>query len=278
MVPGPLPRDAVQRWRLVLSRGPLDPVSAGRSQQAAWEAALAASGLPVAGLDGPRGRPRFAAAAPLGATIPGEAELIDVWLTERLPRWRVRDALLATLPPDHALVDLYDVWLGEAPLPGRVTGSVYRAVVEAVVDAAAVRCAALALLAEPSLPRERRKGETMVAYDLRPFVDAIEVDEAVVSPAGDTSITIRMTLRHDPERGVGRPEELLAALSERTGAAFHARSLTRERLVLSTPPTAPEPAPRVRGPRLRPGHDGPGSARPGSSTGQVRRATPPPRS
>jgi hypothetical protein len=251
--PGPPPREPVQRWRLVLARGALEPDLAGRSVQVSWEAALAASGLPVAGLDGPRGRPRFAPAAPLGATIPGEAELLDVWLTERLPRWRVRDALEATLPSDYSLVDLYDVWLGEAALPGRVSASVYRAVVQTAVDAAAVRLAAAALLAEPALPRERRKGETTVAYDLRPFIEAIEVDEAVLSLSGDRTITFRMTLRHDPERGLGRPDELLAALSERAGAGFHTRSLVRERLVLSTPPPPAEPAARVRGPRPRPG-------------------------
>ena len=63
----------------------------------------------------------------------------------------------------------------------------------------------------------------MVAYDLRPFIEAIEVDkvvEAVLPTAGASTITVRMTLRHDPERGVGRTDELLAALSERAGAAI----------------------------------------------------------
>ena len=264
----------------MLARAALEPDLAGRSLQVAWEAALAASGLPVVGLDGPRGRPRFAAAAPLGATIPGEAELLDVWLTERLPRWRVREALQTAIPRDHALVDVYDVWLGEAALPGRVSASVYRAVLEAGVDVAAIRLAADALLAEPALPRGRRKGETMVAYDLRPFIEAIEVDdagEAVLSTAGDTTITLRMTLRHDPERGVGRPEELLTALSERAGAALHARSLVRERLVLSTLLPPAEPAARVRGPRPGPGRGGQSPVQPGPATGQARRTVPPPR-
>jgi len=229
----------------------------GRSQQTAWEEALVASGLPVAGLDGPRGRPRFAAAAPLGASIPGEAELLDVWLTERLPRWRVRVALQATLPPGHSLVDVYDVWLGEAPLPGRVAASVYRAVLglvrEAIPepavgradDASRIRLAAAALLAEPTLPRKRPKGETTVAYDLRPFIEAIEVEAVDDGEA----LMVRATLRHDPERGVGRPDELLAALSEQAGVTFDVRVLVRERLVLAAPPVPAETVPRPRGPR-----------------------------
>lgn len=257
--PGPpAPREPVQRWRLVLARSAVEPDQAQRSQQAAWEAALVGSGLPVAGLDGPRARPRFASAAPLAAAVPGEGELVDVWLVERLPRWRVREALAGALPPGHTLVDVQDVWLGEAPLPGRVFASVYRAALGPGVDADAVRSAAEALCAAASLPRERRKGEATVAYDLRPFVESIEVADA--TGPGVEAVVIRMTLRHDPEKGVGRPEELLAALEERAAFPLDARGMVRERLVLADPAIPVEP-PRTRGPRPRPGTEGPKPAR-----------------
>ena len=260
--PAPLPpREPVQRWRLVLARSAVEPDQAQRSQQAAWEAALVGSGLPVAGMDGPRARPRFASAAPLAAAVPGEGELVDIWLIERLPRWRVREALAGVLPPGHTLVDVQGVWLGEAPLPGRVLASVYRAFLGPGVDADAVRVAAEALSGAASLPRERRKGETTVAYDLRPFVESIEVTDAADAEAsrsqpavgpGNAAVVLRMTLRHDPEKGVGRPEELLAALEERAGFPLEARGLVRERLVLADPAAPVEP-PRTRGPRPRPG-------------------------
>ncbi len=263
------PRDPVQRWRLVLARAALGPDEAQRSQQAAWEAAFADSGLPVAGLDGPRARPRFAAAAPLAATIPGEAELLDVWLTDRLPRWRVREALANGLPTGHSLVDVYDVWLGEAPLPGRVKASVYRAVLGAAVDIEVVRAAAEALCAMTSLPRERRKGESSVTYDLRPFVEAIEVGDApdltdlagVVGAAepGIAPAILRMILRHDPGTGVGRPDELIAALEEQAGLPLGVRDLVRERLLLAAPPVG-EKSPRSAGQRSGPGTGGPRTA------------------
>jgi len=250
--PQPPPREPIQRWRLVLARAAFEPDQAQRSHQATWEAAFVDSGLPVVGLDGPRARPRFAAAAPLAAAISGEAELLDVWLTERLPRWRVSEALAGVLPPGHALVDVYDVWLGEAPLPGRVSASVYRAVLGPAVDATIVRAAAEALCAAASLPRERRKGEATVAYDLRPFVEAIEV----AGTGTEHGPVLRMTLRHDPEKGVGRPEELVAALEERVGFPLGVRGVIRERLVLASPPVIEEP-PRQRGPRPRPGPENP---------------------
>jgi hypothetical protein len=269
----PVPaREAVQRWRLVLGRDAIPAGAAGREQLSAWETALAGCGLPVAGLDAPRPRPRFAPAAPLAAAVPGEAELLDLWLIERVPAWRVREAITAALPSGWRLVDLYDVWLGEAALPGRVAASVYRATLGfGAATVAGLRGAAAALLAEASLPRERHKGETVVAYDLRPFLGDIDVAEA---PAG--GIVLTMTLRHDPEKGVGRPEELLAALGERAGAALVATSLVRERLVLGDPPPPPPPAPRRRPPGARPHGDGPLGPRhtpPGNPAGG--RHTPP---
>jgi hypothetical protein len=263
VLPEPLPvvpREAVQRWRLVLAREAIPPDGAGREQLAAWEAALAASALPVAGLDAARPRPRFAPAAPLAAAVPGEAELIDVWLVERVPAWRAREAITAALPAGWRLVGLHDVWLGEAALPGRVSASVYRATVTG--DGAGVRAlqdAAAGLLAETALPRERRKGETTIAYDLRPFLDSIEV---AAGPDGSAIVT--MTLRHDPEKGVGRPDELVAALGERAGSPLVATSLVRERLVLADPPPPQPPAPRRRPPGRSPVSRPPGGRPPGA--------------
>lgn len=231
------PRDPVQRWRLVLARASSSDDQVPREQHLAWEAALLESGLPVAGIDLPRPRPRFALASPLAATIPGEAELLDLFLVERLPAWRVRESIADSLPPGFHLVEAFDVWLGEPALPGRVVASVYRARFDAArLEAERLRGAAEALLDAPSLVRERRKGEASVSYDLRPFIAGLEV-----APAGEALI-LRMTLRHDPEKGVGRPDEVLAALGEAAGVALEPVELVRERIELGEPP-----APKSKG-------------------------------
>ncbi len=235
-------REPMQRWRLVLARDPIEP-AAQREQVTAWEEALAGSGLPVAGLDAVRPRPRFAIAAPLAAGIPGEAELLDVWLVERLPSWRVRESMQVCVPRSWHLVDVYDVWLGEPALPGRVAASVYRAsLAPGSVSVSRLVAAGRDLLGASELPRERPKGETTVAYDLRPFLDDLNAEE---SPE-DGSVVVRMTLRHDPEKGVGRPAEALAALGERIGSVLEPVSLVRERLVLGEPPPPPPVPPRRR--------------------------------
>lgn len=248
-------REPVQRWRLVLARGTRDPEEPQRAQLNAWEDALRACDLPLAGLDATPPRPRVAIAAPLAPSIPGEAELVDIWLVERLPAWRVRAAVRACLPAGFELVDVQDVWLGEASLPGQVVASVYRAELDgSSVDESQLRTEVAELLRAETLPRTRRKGDRTVSYDLRPFLDAIAVGDQ--DAAG--RIPLRIVLRHDPEKGVGRPEELLAAIGERMGASLTPVALARERLELasersrSDAPDDRHPSPVVPGgPRIR---------------------------
>ena len=150
------------------------------------------------------------------------------------------------MPPAHSLLDAYDVWLGEAALAGRVVASVYRARIghEAGIDAGDLDGACRALVEAPSIERERMKGSGPVRYDLRPFIEALEVRSA---PAPE-AITLRMALRHDPERGVGRPDEVLAAIASRMDVGTLPTSdVVRERLVLAPPPP-PAPA-KPKGPR-----------------------------
>ena len=163
------PRPARQRWRLVLARSADAPDLGGRELAEAWESALETSGLP-AFIPAGRARARVAFGASLSAGLVAEAELADIVLTEFEPTWRVRAALTATLPTGWRLIDLYDVWLGEPPLAGQVVGAAYR-IDLAGAGAADIVAAATGLLAADHLPRERQKGTTTVAYDLRPLAD-----------------------------------------------------------------------------------------------------------
>jgi len=232
----------------VVTRTVLDGDAGQREQLAAWEQALRASGLPVVGLDADPPRARFALAAPLAATIAGDAELVDIWLAERLPAWRLREVVGGSLPRGHRLREAYDVWLGAPALPGQVVASAYRArVIPAGADATALAEACRRLLAATSIERARTKGSGTVRYDLRPFLEALTIER---DPDGE-HVTLRMTLRHDAERGTGRPDEVLAALGEHVGggATLHVEALVRESLVLAPPPPS-RPTP-VRSRNLR---------------------------
>jgi len=192
-----------------------------------WEAAVEASGLPAFVPPG-RGRARVAFGAPLSAGLVAEAELADIVLTAFEPVWRVRDALVGRVPPGWHLVDLYDVWLGEPPLAGQVVAADYRIeLADADTDAAAVAVAAARLLGADHLPRERQKGSSTVAYDLRPLL----IDVAVADPG--PPVVVRTRTRIHPELGTGRPAEVVAALGAGLGVPLTARRVVREGLILA---------------------------------------------
>ena len=116
----------------------------------------------------------FGAPLPLG--IAAEAELIDLVLGERLPAWRVREALIGWLPDGWSLVDLYDVWPAGPPLAGRVVAADYRIVLEADAPGEIVADAARVLLGSATLQRNRPRGAETVRYDLRPLIVDLGVD------------------------------------------------------------------------------------------------------
>ena len=200
-----------------------------RETAAAWEAALVVSGLvpSVEGSPGSSSR-RLSFGVSLPAGMEAERELVDLFLPVPHPIAEVREALGRSLPPGHEIVDLHDVWVGAPALPSVVVAASYRinlSGAEGGPSAADLRRAASTLLASTSLPRTRAKGSGTVAYDLRPFVDAVDIDE----DAG--SLTLRVRVRVDPERGMGRPEEVLGALGDALGRQLTAASIVRERVI-----------------------------------------------
>ena len=173
-----------------------------------------------------RARSRVAFAAPLPAGVAGERELADILLTELVPISRVRERIAACLPGGWRLVELFDVWLGAPSLAGQVAAADYR-ITLASADLTVLAAACVSLLEAASLPRERPKGGSLVAYDLRPLLADVGVLDA------GPPIRVRARTRFDPVRGTGRPEEVMAALGDRAGTAFDLVSIVRERLILS---------------------------------------------
>ena len=204
----------------------------GRDYFAAWEDALGRCALPVA--ETAAGRPRFSLAAPLPASSRGEAELAELWLTARLPAWLLREALTPLLPAGHRISDLEDVWMGGPALAGRVAAADYRVTLADKLDEREVAAAARRLLDTPSLPRSRAKGGAVKSYDLRPLLISIRIGADAGRIEGPAEqLVVRLRTRIHPEMGSGRPEEVLAALSDELGAALQAAETVRERLVLA---------------------------------------------
>ena len=208
---------------------PADQV--GRVVLDAWQAALVASGLPLAGLDpGSGGRARIAFAAPLPAAARAEAELADLWLVERRPVWALREALASRLPAAHRWVSAEDVWLGAPALAGQLVAADWRIeLAGAGLDRERIAEAARGLIAARTLPRVRTKGNTEKRYDLRPLV----ADVAVEAGGSGGTPTLLLRTRFSPELGAGRPEDIVSVLAESCGVAIEIGATVRTRLLLA---------------------------------------------
>jgi hypothetical protein len=231
------PIEARQRWRLTFCRDlrPGEPGLVGRDYFAGWEDALGRSALPIA--ETAAGRPRFSLAAPLPASSAGEAELAELWLTARIPAWRVREALTPLLPDDHRISDLEDVWMGGPALAGRVAAADYRVTLAGEPDGRAIEAACRRLLDATSLPRSRAKGGAVKSYDLRPLLISVRIGDSETADSidgrGNQPVVVRLRTRIHPELGSGRPEEVLAALADEMGVPLRPAETVRERLVLA---------------------------------------------
>jgi hypothetical protein len=230
--PPPVPREPRQRWRIAYARGPVAAEMVGRVALEAWGGAVVASGLPIAGLDAADGRPKIAFAAPLPAAASGEHELMEVWLVDRVPLWRLRESIAPLLPDAHRWVDAEDVWLGAPALAGQVAAADWRIELDGLDEApdgqGRLADAAAALTAARTIPRLRLKGSTEKPYDLRRLLLAVGLDRAPGHPPWLTART-----RFDPALGSGRPEEVVAALADASGLPLGVRSMTRTRLILA---------------------------------------------
>lgn len=252
--PGTPPtREPVQRWRLTFARDAVASELAGRAAMDAWQATLAASGLPLAGLEpgGPE-RARFALGAPLPASASGRAELADIWLVERRPVWAVREGLEGRMPPAHRYVGAEDVWLGMPPLPGQIVAAAWTVTLAAPEpERSALEAATQALLDATTLPRVRARAGGDRPYDLRPLLEDVAVTPA--PPDRASAGALRITTRVDPALGSGRPEEVVAALGDLLGAPLAIASIVREGLILADLRREPSPSRAARPSRNRRG-------------------------
>ena len=214
-----MPDAVVQRWRIVHGRGAGASGLNQRAELEAWEAAVGRAGLPVL-VDG-RGRPRLGVSVPLPVGFTASAERIDVPLVERCSVAEVRSALEDVAPTDHPIIEIHDVWIGSPALAAAVVALDYRVAVTGAT-ASELTPVATAIVAATTVPRVRRKSDRVIEYDLRPLIVDLRA----------TSDGLWMRLRAEPSVGVGRPDEVVAAVGEALGATLAVAAGDRERLWL----------------------------------------------
>jgi radical SAM-linked protein len=195
-----------KRLRITFSKGEALKYISHLDLARTWERVFRRAGLPVAHSQGFNPRPRFQVAAALPVGVSGRAELLDVWLTEPMMPSETQSRLRTALPSGLEVVGIVDVDLRSPSLQSQMRAAVYRAIVRSSEPSEAIRHRVSALLEVPTLPRRRQHKGKLQSYDLRPFIQSIEVE-----PGEEGEHVLMMRLQASPD-GAGRPDEVLDVL------------------------------------------------------------------
>ena len=203
-----------QRWRLVFARNEDARYLAHLDAVHLWERAFRRGEVPVATSGGFTPRPRLIFAAPLPLGMLAEHDLADLYLYERMTRPDLRERLAVGMPRGYELVDLYDEWVGAPALATQLVAADYRLTLIGASSDDIARAAA-ALLAADRLDRKRHREKKTIAYDLRPLVCGLE-SRGRAAPDREGEL-VWMRLRNSQERGIGRADEVVAAMAAELG-------------------------------------------------------------
>jgi len=195
-----------KRLRITFSKGEALKYISHLDLARTWERVFRRAGLPVAHSQGFNPRPRFQVAAALPVGVSGRAEMLDVWLTEPMALSEALSRLRTALPSGLEVVGIVDVDLRSPSLQSQMRAAAYRAIVRSPEPSEAIRHRVSALLEVPTLPRLRQHKGKLQSYDLRPFIQSIEVE-----PGEEGEHVLMMRLQASPD-GAGRPDEVLDVL------------------------------------------------------------------
>jgi radical SAM-linked protein len=213
-----------QRLRITFAKGENLRFISHLDLSRTWHRALRRAGIPVAYSKGYHPQPKivFAAALPVGCT--GEAEVVDIVLSQPMPPRRVLRGLARCVPDGLTAKDATPVYNRAPALPTLLQGADFESVIEtsSAIEELTRQCQAL--LARDSIPRTYR-GKN---YDLRPLVDSL-----TVLPVNAHHYLVRMQLAAGG-RGTGRPDEVLNEL----GWAHYPHRCHRRGLCFAAPSPA----------------------------------------
>ncbi len=197
---------ARQRLRITFRKGPALRFISHLDLARTWERAFRRARLPVSHSKGYNPRPRFQIAAALPVGVTGQAELLDVWLDERLEPESLASSLRRALPPGLEVMHAEEVELRSPSLQSMMRAAEYQVLVHSPEPVDGLRSRVQALLAETTLLRRREHKGGWQTYDLRPLIQSVVVD-----PGPEGIVCLHMRLQASPA-GAGRPDEVLDAL------------------------------------------------------------------
>jgi len=212
----------MQRLRLRFGRGEEIRFISHLDIVRSWERAFRRAEIPVAYSQGHTPHPRIAVAAPLAVGVTSEAELMDVYLSRRMPPQALMMMVRSQLPPGFNVFDAWEVGLGIPSLQSCLAYAEYLSQAGLGRSEQWVRDAISSLLQTKELPWHHSRGSKVHYYDLR----ALIADLWFISRY-ERLCTLGMRLRCGAG-GSGRPEQVVSAL----GFSKYPQSIHRTRLIL----------------------------------------------
>jgi len=218
------PPQELQRLLITFSRGPDCKYISHLDLMRLWERALRRAALPLAFSEGFTPHPRLALAAPLPVGVTASAELMEVYLHQRVSPRFFLEQIRPQLPAGIDVSQVEEAPLGAPSLQSLVRMAEYAVEVEVPMERQEVEAKIAGLMEQKTLPIQRPRPSGPKSLDLRALVCRVWVESAE-----GARCRLGMLLRSDPQ-GSGRPEEVAAALGLGEPLSMH-----RVRLVLEEP-------------------------------------------
>ena len=204
------------------------PAAAGLSQRDlvnAWVEAAKGAGLPLAYSEGKRPAPQIALAAPLPLNVTSEAELVDIFVSERVEPLGVVSRLAPSLPEGIEACSAEEVGVNAASLQSQLRWAEYEVAVP--ITACSERDLGMSierLLAAQTFPAEYRRETRVRSYDLRPLILGLRLQQET-----EDELKLLMRLRAEAEN-TARADQVLIALGVPEPHRIHRRRLALEEI------------------------------------------------
>lgn len=213
----------MNRLRIRFKRGPGVKYISHLDIIRVWVRAFRRAGIEIAYSEGFNPRPRLSLAAPLAIGVTGDAELMDVYISDTISPHNFTAAVNRQMPAGMEIMNTYQVDSTLPSLQAQVTAAEYAVEVPSGEGPDCIRQALTAMLAREQFPWQHERDTGIKSYDLRPLIEHMWLESY-----GENVAVIGMRLVCG-SRGSGRPEQVVKALG--LGCP---RSVHRTRLILKT--------------------------------------------
>jgi len=214
-----LPKVSRQRLRIKYTRGQEIKYISHLDLMRLWERALRRASIPVAYSEGFNPRPRLSFGLPLAVGITSDAELLDIFLEQRISPYHLTVNISKQLPSGVSVAGVQEIGLKVASLQSQATLAEYTVVVNTDKPREQIQSTVQDFLKRKHVNWQHKRDGKIKEYDIREVVEDIQV-----SGQHDNDYTLSMRLKIS-----GRPEQVTTAL----GFTSHPKSIHRTNIIFN---------------------------------------------